>query len=191
MIKKTYANQSRVRRHQRVRKKIAGTAARPRLSVFRSANQIYAQVVDDERRQTLVAASSRDPELAEMERREPAPATAMRAAPKAAEPEPAPAAAAAAASGGDKRKSAPKTEPAAPAAPPRKRPSEDAEAGPVGLAGIAGNRRVWQARLVGKLIAQRAKARGIERVVFDRGGYLYHGRVAALATGAREGGLEF
>ncbi len=65
MIKKQYANQARLRRHQRVRKKVAGSTARPRLSVFRSGNQIYAQVIDDVQHRTLVAASSRDSELAE------------------------------------------------------------------------------------------------------------------------------
>src|SRR5262245_7828803 len=64
MIKKSYANQARLRRHQRVRKKVSGTSARPRLSVFRSANQIYAQVIDDEQRRTITAASSRDDEFA-------------------------------------------------------------------------------------------------------------------------------
>ena len=59
------------------------------------------------------------------------------------------------------------------------------------LKGILSNRRVQQARAVGQLVAQRAKAAGIERVVFDRGGYIYHGRVAALASGAREAGLDF
>ena len=64
MIKKQYANQARLRRHQRVRKKVAGSTLRPRLSVFRSGNQIYAQVIDDTERRTLAAASSRDTELA-------------------------------------------------------------------------------------------------------------------------------
>jgi large subunit ribosomal protein L18 len=61
----------------------------------------------------------------------------------------------------------------------------------VGLKGIAENHKVAQARMVGRLIAERAKAQGITKVVFDRGGYIYHGRVAALAAGAREGGLDF
>src|SRR5579859_5581863 len=119
MIKKSYANQARLRRHQRVRKKVSGTPGRPRLSVFRSANQIYAQVIDDTRMTTLVAASSRDAEFAGL-------FTAVSGA----------------------------------AAP------EDL---PETLKGIAANRRIRQARAVGRLIAQRAKAAGIERVVFDRG----------------------
>ncbi len=131
MIKKQYANQARLRRHQRVRKKVAGSTARPRLSVFRSGNQIYAQVIDDVQHRTLVAASSRDSELAE----------ALKAA------------------------------------------SGSSEEVPESLKGIVTNRRVQEARAVGQLVAKRAKALGIEQVVFDR--------VAALALGAREGGLDF
>jgi large subunit ribosomal protein L18 len=141
MIKKQYSNQARLRRHQRVRKKVAGSTLRPRLSVFRSGNQIYAQVIDDSERRTLAAASSRDAELAAV----------LGAAATA----------------------------------------EQDEGMPGSLKGIVSNRRVQQARAVGQLVAQRAKAAGIERVVFDRGGYIYHGRVAALAFGAREAGLDF
>lgn len=141
MIKKSYANQARLRRHQRVRKKVSGTSARPRLCVFRSANQIYAQVIDDEQKRTLAAASSRDDEFAAL----------LAQVTRASQPEDLPEA----------------------------------------LKGIAENRRVRQACAVGQLIARRAKALGIERVVFDRGGYIYHGRVAALAQGAREAGLDF
>ncbi len=141
MIKKSYANQARLRRHQRVRKKVSGTSARPRLCVFRSANQIYAQVIDDEQKRTLTAASSRDDEFAAL-------FTQLTGAPQ----------------------------------------SENL---PETLKGIADNRRVRQARAVGQLIARRAKALGIERVVSGRGGYIYHGRAAALAQGAREAGLDF
>ncbi len=140
MIKKHYANQARLRRHQRVRKKVSGTAARPRLSVFRSATQIYAQVIDDERGHTLFTASSRDPEYGDLAK-----------------------------TGG---------------------PAADDDVADA-IKGITQNPRVKQAWVVGQLIAQRAKAQGIERVVFDRGGYIYHGRVAALAEGARKGGLDF
>ena len=139
MIKKQYANQSRLRRHQRVRKKVSGTPQRPRLCVFRSATQIYAQVVDDSQSRTLVAASSRDADYAKLAK------TAV---------------------------------------------TFDGEV-PEAVKGIERNRRVQQALVVGQLIAQRAKAQGIEKVVFDRGGYIYHGRVAALAEGARKGGLDF
>ena len=119
MIKRPNTKAQRVRRHQRVRGKVSGTAERPRLSVFRSENNIYAQIIDDVNGVTLASASSLD---------------------KAIE-------------------------------------------------GYGGN--VTAASAVGKLIAERALAKGIENVVFDRGGYLYHGRVQALAEGAREGGLEF
>ena len=119
MIKRPNTKAQRVRRHQRVRGKISGTAERPRLSVFRSENNIYAQIIDDVNGVTLASASSLD---------------------KAIE-------------------------------------------------GYGGN--VTAASAVGKLIAERALAKGIENVVFDRGGYLYHGRVQALAEGAREGGLKF
>jgi large subunit ribosomal protein L18 len=141
MIKKQYSNQARLRRHQRVRKKVSGTAARPRLAVFRSATQIYAQVIDDTRSHTLVAASSRDPQFAD--------ATKNVAA--------------------------------------LEENDETAQA----IKGLTQNKRVVQAWQVGQLIAQRATALGITSVVFDRGGYMYHGRVAALAEGARKGGLDF
>ena len=141
MIKKHYANQARLRRHQRVRKRLSGTTARPRLSVFRSGTQIYAQIIDDTQHRTLLAASSRDGEYAEL-------------------------------------------------AKTVGTVTFEGEV-PVALKGVEGNRRVQQALVVGRLIAQRAKAQGIEQVVFDRGGYIYHGRVAALAEGARQGGLDF
>jgi large subunit ribosomal protein L18 len=108
------------RRHFRVRKRISGTTARPRLVVTRSARHIYAQIVDDTRGHTLVSASTLDPSLRTAE--------------------------------GDKSSAA---------------------------------------TAVGTLIAERAKAAGVEAVVFDRGGRKYHGRIAALADGAREAGLRF
>ncbi len=111
----------RIRRHRRVRKKVSGTAARPRLAVFRSNKHLVMQVIDDEAGRTLAAASTLEP--------------AVRAA------------------------------------------------GPTG--------NVAAAARVGALVAERAKAAGIERVVFDRGGFLYHGRVAAAAQAARDAGLEF
>ena len=109
-------------RHRRIRRRIVGTAERPRLSVFRSLKHIYAQIIDDTRGHPLVAASTREPEIA---------------------------------------------------------------------ARVQGLKRVEQGRVVGQALAQRAREKGIVRVVFDRGGYAYHGRVKALAEGAREGGLEF
>lgn len=119
MIKKPNTNAQRLKRHKRVRAKISGTPEMPRLNVFRSEANIYAQIIDDVNGVTLVAASSLD-----------------------------------------------KT-----------------------LEGYGGN--IAAAAAVGKLVAERAKAKGIENVVFDRGGFLYHGRVQALAEGAREGGLKF
>jgi large subunit ribosomal protein L18 len=113
--------ESRIRRHRRVRKKVHGTAERPRLAVFRSNKHLIAQVIDDDAGRTLAAAST-----AEAEQR-------------------------AAGSGST----------------------------------------VDAASRIGKLLAERAKAAGIEQVVFDRGGFIYHGRIAALAAAAREAGLEF
>jgi large subunit ribosomal protein L18 len=113
---------ARVRRHARVRKNIAGTAARPRLNVFKSVSAIYAQVIDDQSGHTLVSASTVDHELREQ---------------------------------------------------------------------VKGKKKSEQAKLIGQAVAERAKNKGIEAVVFDRGGYRYIGRIKALADGAREGGLQF
>jgi large subunit ribosomal protein L18 len=178
MIKKKYSNEARLRRHRRVRKRVSGTGTRPRLSVYRSMSEIYAQIIDDERHTTLVSASSRDPELEAL----------ARAAGVGLSNGPAKAKAKAEAKSPAKAKAKGTAETSEPTAAAE---ADGTGSLPEGLAAIADNRRVAQARLVGKLIAQRAKALGIEKVVFDRGGYLYHGRVAALATGAREGGLEF
>ena len=117
-MKQIDKNDACIRRHRRVRGKIRGTAARPRLDVFRSAKHIYAQIIDDEKGVTLVTASSMD---------------------------------------------------------------KDFE-------GFGGN--VGAAAKVGKKVAERALEKGITEVVFDRGGFVYHGRVKALADGAREGGLK-
>ena len=119
MVSKPDSNKARLKRHKRVRGKISGTAERPRLCVYRSTNNIYAQIIDDVAGKTLVAASSNEKTFKEY--------------------------------GGNK----------------------DA------------------AREVGKVLAERAVKKDIKEVVFDRGGYVYTGRVAALAEGAREGGLEF
>ena len=122
MFKKRDRNEVRVIRHERVRKKISGTPARPRLSVYRSLNHIYAQIIDDAAGTTLVAASTVEKEIA---------------------------------------------------------------------ASISELDKKGASKLVGKTVAERAIAKGIKEVVFDRGGYIYTGRVAELAAGAREGGLEF
>ena len=119
MIKRPNTNAQRLKRHKRVRAKISGTPERPRLNVFRSNTNIYAQIIDDVNGVTLVSASSLDKSFE----------------------------------------------------------------------GATGHKEA--ARKVGQLLAERAKDKGIVNVVFDRGGYIYHGRVQELAEGAREGGLEF
>ena len=119
MVKKFDSNAQRLKRHRRVRAKISGTTERPRLAVFRSSKNIYAQLIDDVAGNTLVAAASNEKDF-----------------------------------------------------------------------GIYGG-NCEAAKKVGALIAERALAKGIENVVFDRGGYVYHGRVQALAEGARESGLKF
>lgn len=119
MVNKPNSNKARIRRHQRVRAKISGTADCPRLNVFRSLNNIYAQIIDDTKGATLVSASTLDKEFE----------------------------------------------------------------------GATGNCEA--AKKVGLLVAKKALEKGIENVVFDRGGYLYHGRIKELADGAREGGLKF
>lgn len=120
MIKQISKDDIRRRIHTRIRRKVKGSEARPRLAVFRSVANIYVQVIDDRKGQTLVAASSNEK-----------------------------------------------------------------------AAGIPRGGNIAGAKAVGKLIAERAQAKGLKSVVFDRGGYLYHGRVKALADAAREAGLEF
>lgn len=119
MYTRPNTNAQRIKRHKRVRAKISGTPERPRLNVFRSETNIYAQIIDDVAGVTLVSASSLEKDFT---------------------------------CEGDKKAAAKK---------------------------------------VGQMVAERAKAKGIDTVVFDRGGYVYHGRVKALAEGAREGGLQF
>jgi large subunit ribosomal protein L18 len=111
-------DQIRLRIHKRIRRRVAGTGARPRLAIFRSVKHIYAQVIDDTVGHTVVAASSNE------------------------------------------------------------------------KSGVNGG-NVAGAKAVGKLVAERAKDKGIQAVVFDRGGYLYHGRIKALAEAARQAGLQF
>ena len=145
----------RYRRQARVRKKVKGTSQRPRLSVFRSARHIYAQIIDDATGCTLLAASTLEKAFGEEL------AVVQQALAKAADEEKAAA----------KGKKKGKEEPASPAAETR--------------------RKLLAARAVGRLIAKKALAGGLTQVVFDRNGFLYHGRVQALADGAREGGLAF
>ncbi|MFP4199892.1 MAG: 50S ribosomal protein L18 [Clostridia bacterium] len=113
-------NEERRRRHLRVRKKVSGTAEKPRLSVFRSLKHIYGQLIDDATGHTLASASSLDPEIRETD--------------------------------------------------------------------LSGRERATR---VGEVLGERALANGIDKVVFDRGGYKYHGQIKALAEGAREKGLKF
>jgi len=143
---------NRLRRHERVRDRVHGTSARPRLCVFRSLNHIYAQIIDDDRGTTLVSASSLKVELPPL--------------------------------------------PEAPEKGPEKTDKPDkTEKGKEGKGGKKPARplsmKMRRSIAVGKAIAAGAIEKGIKAVAFDRGGYLYHGRVAALAKAAREGGLEF
>ena len=189
MIKHFNANKARLRRHQRVRKRVHGTPARPRLCVFRSAGHIYAQIVDDEHGHTLVAASSLEAAKSEPAKSNgKAAASATKAAPKSrASAKAAPEAKAEAPAG----KGAKGGKGAATPTPAPETTEAAEEETAVGLKGITDNHKVAQALSVGRLIAERAREQGITQVVFDRGGYIYHGRVAALAAGAREGGLDF
>ena len=122
MINKNDKNRDRLVRHKRVRNKVSGNAERPRLSVYRSLSQIYAQIIDDEKGVTLVSCSTLDPEVKGQ---------------------------------------------------------------------LEGKSKTEQAKVVGQVLAKRALDKKIEEVVFDRGGYIYIGRVQALADGAREAGLKF
>jgi large subunit ribosomal protein L18 len=182
MIKKFHANQARLRRHQRMRRHLEGTSVRPRLNVFRSGHHIYAQIIDDVTGNTLVAASTLDESLHDF-KLQPQSASTTTEASAAAQEEPeveeAPA--------GGRNRGARQGRNQQPAAAPKKEKKSQVEQ----LAGIASNRKVALAREVGKLVAQRAKEKGVTQVVFDRGGYAYHGRIAALAEGAREVGLDF
>jgi large subunit ribosomal protein L18 len=123
---------ARIRRHSRIRKRVSGTAERPRLCVFRSLNHIYAQIIDDDEGKTIVSASSRELQI----------------------------------------------------------PPEDRDSGG-GKKGKPLSVKMRRSMVTGKTIAERALEKGIKVVAFDRGGYLYHGRVAALAEAARKAGLVF
>ena len=189
MIKRFESNKARLRRHQRIRRHLVGTSARPRLNIFRSGNHIYAQVIDDTTGKTLAAASTLDEALRNFK-----PQEHKTSAPREQEQTGALAESSASAEAGDEasnqgkkaKKAGTPSKTALPVAPKRakKTPQER-------LVAIADNHKVSLAREVGKLVAQRAKDKGVTQVVFDRGGYAYHGRVAALAEGAREIGLDF
>ncbi len=214
MIKKFNANKARLKRHYRLRNRLEGSTARPRLNVFRSGKHIYAQIIDDSTGKTLAAASSLDATLRDFKPAKKEDTSVVEKAgdllqtvtEKASEV----VAAAAEVLPGTRGKSAKAEKAQGKGAQPQKgqqgkggRPGTQsktvlpsAQKGekktPVeALAPIADNHKVALAREVGKLVGQRAKDKGVSRVVFDRGGYAYHGRVAALAEGAREVGLEF
>ena len=191
MIKQFHANEARLRRHQRIRSHLIGSETRPRLNVFRSGQHIYAQVIDDTTGQTLVSASSLDETLRSF--KPAAPASAAKASAKQEEAAPAVEEAAAEAAPAKGKKAAKSgKQSAAPAKTVLPSAEKHQARTPVEeLAAIANNRKVALAREVGKLVAQRAKEKGVSQVIFDRGGYAYHGRVAALAEGAREVGLDF
>ena len=203
MIKRFNANQARLKRHRRMRSRLEGSQNRPRLNLYRSGIHIYAQVIDDTTGQTLAAASSLDEALrnfvpekkaasAEESKRETASVEiAAEVAPtkgKGARTEKTQAKGGQPQKGNTSKGSKPftqvKTQLPSAVKGVKKTPVE-------ALNAIADNRKVALAREVGKLVAQRAREKGISRVVFDRGGYAYHGRVAALAEGAREIGLSF
>ena len=201
MIKRFNANRARLRRHRHIRQRLTGVSSRPRLNVFRSGQHIYAQIIDDTTGTTLVAASSLDEGLRNFKVAQPIkteqPQVRQEEAPAEQEVEVVAAEAAPAKGKGAKAEKSAKPQPKGgkpgtqvktvlPAAQRgQKRTPKEA------LVPIANNRKVVLAREVGKLIAERAKEKGVTRVVFDRGGYAYHGRVAALAEGAREVGLDF
>lgn len=201
MIKRFNANRARLRRHRHIRRRLTGISSRPRLNVFRSGQHIYAQIIDDTTGRTLVAASSLDESLRHFESAQPIKMehAQVRQEEAPAEEEVEVVAAEAASVKGKGAKAEKSAKPQAKGGKPgtqvktvlpaaqrgqRKTPKE-------ALAPIANNRKVALAREVGKLVAERAKEKGVTRVVFDRGGYAYHGRVAALAEGAREVGLDF
>ncbi len=203
MIKRFNANQARLKRHRRMRSRLEGSEARPRLSVYRSGLHIYAQIIDDTTGRTLAAASSLDQALRDFTPPEKAVETKgvmEEAAPAEMAAEVAPTrgkgakTAKATAKGAQPQKGAPGRggKPAAQVKTQLPSAEKGVKKTPVeALEGVADNRKVAVAREVGKLVAQRARENGISRVVFDRGGYAYHGRVAALAEGAREVGLNF
>jgi ribosomal protein L18 len=204
MIKRFNANQARLKRHRRMRSRLEGSHERPRLNVYRSGMHIYAQIIDDTTGQTLAAASSIDEALRNFTPAKKAAPTVESKEVKAAPVEMAAEVASARGKGARVEKAAGKGAQPQKGAPGKggkpsaqvKTQLPSAQKGekktPVeALVAIAGNRKVAIAREVGKLVAQRAREKGISRVVFDRGGYAYHGRVAALAEGAREVGLSF
>jgi ribosomal protein L18 len=199
MIQRTNKNEIRGRIHKRIRSKVRGTPERPRLAIFRSLSHIYAQIIDDTKNQTLVAAASSEKTLLDGAASVLAPPVVAKAeAPKSDKGEKGEKSDKPEKSDGEKSEKRDKREKGEKAAKSDKgdkgdkgdKPDkgEKKAANPIAKA-RGGN--VPGAELIGKAIAQRAKEKGIQRVVFDRGGYLYHGRVKALADAARKAGLEF
>jgi len=191
-----------------MRNHLEGSQTRPRLNVFRSGQHIYAQVIDDTTGKTLVAASSLDESLRSFKPAQPQEETkepnllervggAVQSVVDAAtDVLPVGKTKSARSEKATPAKNAPQKggKSGATAAPKVNLPAaqKNAPKTPVeALAAIANNRKVAISREVGKLVAQRAKEQGVNSVVFDRGGYVYHGRIAALAEGAREAGLDF
>ena len=158
------------KRKRRVRRRVKGSPARPRLSVFRSSRHIYAQLIDDTTGSTLAAVSTLSPDYAKAVEE----AKAAEAARAAEEAKAAEAAKAEAEAEGDQKAKAKKG-----------KGKKKKKAEPVFKA------KIGAAQRVGLLIAQKAKDKGVSQVVFDRNGFLYHGRIKAVADGARKGGLEF
>ena len=210
MIRQFNANLARLQRHRRIRHRVVGSQERPRLNVFRSGQHIYAQIIDDTTGRTMVSASSLEEALRNFQIvSKPLSAKQAQGAPVEEAPAEMAAEGAPTKGKGARTEKAPAKTPVKAAQPQKgatgkggkptaqvKTVLPTAQKGaaktPVeALVAIAENRKVAIAREVGKLIAQRAKEKGVSRVVFDRGGYTYHGRVAALAEGAREVGLDF
>jgi len=203
MIQRTNKNEIRGRIHKRIRSKVRGTPQRPRLAVFRSLSHIYAQLIDDTKGQTVVAVSSSEAALFKGASVSAPPDTAplkAEKAEKADKPQTEKPAKTAKAEKGDKLEKSDKAEKSAKGekaekgektekSAAEKAPEKPAKKTPAATKPAGGN--VAGARLIGGVIASRAKEKGIKQVVFDRGGYIYHGRVKALADAAREAGLEF
>jgi large subunit ribosomal protein L18 len=204
MIQRTNKNEIRGRIHKRIRSKVHGTPQRPRLAVFRSLSHIYAQLIDDSKGQTLVAAASSEEavfkgagekvehrekvehgEKADHGEKKASVSAPPDTAPlKAEKPEKAEKSAK-----GEKAEKGDKGEKKGAEKASEKAPEKAAKKAPVATKAAGGN--IAGAKLIGKTIAVRAREKGIKQVVFDRGGYIYHGRVKALADAAREAGLEF